>query len=207
MVVVANELATIEPPALPPVARDYNVEHSQQHNNILRLYFNRLRALLSAILDTDAGGRYLYNSCGEFHDLTNQATAVINTEYAAALGTTELSNSVSVSSSSRIAVAHVGIYAVSATLNVGTSSSTTDTITVWLRKNGSTDLAGTAKKLLVDGDRVVSLRSNVSFLTTDYVEVVWAASSTDISLKTTAASSPYPAIPSTAVSVNFVSNV
>lgn len=79
------ELQRIAPPNLPLATGQYSREYQDQLNNVLRLYFNRLQALLNQ-LDTNASTAVLQVPYGAFHqdgatvltgNLTNNSTTPI----------------------------------------------------------------------------------------------------------------------------------
>ncbi len=79
------ELSRIAAPNLPLAEIDYSREYQEQLNNVLRLYFNRLQAILNQ-LDTNASTAVLQVPYGAFHqdgatvltaNLTNNSTTPI----------------------------------------------------------------------------------------------------------------------------------
>lgn len=66
--IVTSEFALtrISPPALPQATNDYERGYQDQLNNVLRLYFNRLQAILDQ-LDTNATTAVLQVPYGAFH--------------------------------------------------------------------------------------------------------------------------------------------
>jgi hypothetical protein len=177
-----------------------------QKDNVLRLYFNRVTGLFGNLLDPDTGGRFIYYVSGNFYHTQSQTTAVVNTAYASSFDTEGENNGLTVANDSEISFAYGGIYFVSATLQVDTSASATDTITVWFRKNGTDDIPDSVVRDTVETLQAITISTNINIAEGDYLEVMWAATSTDISLATTGASAPYPLIPSASVSAMFVSN-
>ena len=93
------KLTPSSPPNLPIAPDQYQRFFIDQVNNILRLYFNQLAANLQTALGTD-GGQYLQFPYGSFYDTTDQTAASTSTAYAITLNTTDLSNGISVQSSS-----------------------------------------------------------------------------------------------------------
>lgn len=79
------ELQRIAPPNLPLAEGDYSQQYQDQLNNVLRLYFNRLQAILNQ-LDTNASTAALLLPYGAFHqdgatvltaNMTNNSTTPI----------------------------------------------------------------------------------------------------------------------------------
>jgi hypothetical protein len=143
---------------------------------------------------------------GSFYDITNQTAAAINTPYAMKLGSTNNSNQIAVASGTQIKFKNRGIYNIQFSAQFYQSSGAAATAYVWFRKNGA-DIANSAFALTIQAapyQTVSSWNFIVNVLASDYIEIMWATSSTNVSLHTSAAGAFYPAIPSviaTAVSV------
>lgn len=144
---------------------------------------------------------------GTFTSNTDQTLGAINTGAAITYSTTEISNGVTIGSpTSRLVVAEAGFYQVAVSMQITSSSSSAKNIYFWLDKNGTA---------IADTTRVVTLSSNsqffpfsttydVSLQANDYLRVMWAADSTDVSLEALAASAFAPAAPSVIVSVTQI---
>jgi hypothetical protein len=144
---------------------------------------------------------------GTFSSNTDQTVATINTATAITYTTTEISNGVSIGSpTSRLVAAQTGYYQVAVSAQLTSGSSSAKNIYFWLDKNGTA---------IADTTRAVTLSSNsqffpfstvydVSLAASDYVRVMWAADSTDVTLEALAASAFAPAAPSVIVSVTQV---
>lgn len=141
---------------------------------------------------------------GDFYDTTTQTAAVINTAYPVTFNTSALAKGIMLGSpTSRITVLAPGRYTVSALLQFGKTGGAPGTAVVWLRKNG-TDIAGSAALSYVTTTNVVSSQPATYVLEMaagDYLEIVWAASDITIQLQPTAASAPYPLVPSARVTI------
>ena len=206
---MANEIGKTEPPALPYPEAQYSSSFFQQFNNILRLYFNRLTNSVNQLLSTDDGGKALYMPRGLFYSTTNQTAALVSTGYPVEFENTYIGNGVSIEGvdKTRITVSADGVYNFQVTLLTQHTNSSDATVWTWINKNG-TDVTYGGQKTTVKGNADRSLYWNFSIdLTADqYIEMYWATSDTTLSLKTQAATSPHPGIPSTIVAVSFVSN-
>ena len=136
---------------------------------------------------------------GTFSSTVTQTLGAINTATAITLNTTSLSNGVTIGSpASRLVVAQTGFYQINVSLQLTSSSASAKNIYFWLRKNG-VDVANTTNALTNDinnGFISTALVRDISLQANDYVEVYWAADSTDVSLSAIAASSFAPAAPS-----------
>jgi len=143
---------------------------------------------------------------GGFYDTTNQTAAAINTLYLATFNTTNFSQGVVLGTpTSRITVLAPGYYAVSAVLQCGRTSGGGGNLKAWLRKNGTTDLAGSGVTAHITASASVASMPFiyvVPLAANDYVEIAWAVSDTALRLESTAAAAPYPVIPSVHVNVH-----
>ena len=136
---------------------------------------------------------------GTFSSTVTQTLGAINTATAITLNTTSLSNGVTIGSpASRLVVAQTGFYQINVSLQLTSSSASSKNIYFWLRKNG-VDVANTTNAITNDinnGFISTALVRDISLQANDYVEIYWAADSTDVSLSAIAASSFAPAAPS-----------
>ena len=198
-----NQIQRIEPPALPLPTEKYTRYMADQHNNVLRLYFNRLTELMGQLLSPDSGGKYLYVPTGNFYDTTIQTAAATGTAYVITFNTTNFGNDVSVVSNSRINVIWPGYYLFSFYGHLDTTGAAGD-ITIWAKVNGvNTD---TARRVNVTSDLPIQFSSVLKLNAEEYVEFFWETDNTNTQLAAVAAGANYPAIPSVAVSVSYVSN-
>ena len=97
------------PPSLgaPDVA--YDQGFFTQSFGSLKAYFAKLTALFAALFGP-RGGKWLNVPYGAFQDGTDQTAANTTTAYAITFDTTDYSNGVTLSNSSRLNVAQAGIY-------------------------------------------------------------------------------------------------
>jgi hypothetical protein len=142
---------------------------------------------------------------GAFSDYTSQTIASTTTAYVMTFNTTDLgSHGVSVVSNSRLTVDTTGIYNFQWSGQFENNDNASQDTFVWIRING-TDVVGSTGRIglparksagdpfhtLVGWNFLLSLTAN------DYVELVWNATSTSISIKTYAAGTS-PTRPTTA---------
>lgn len=142
----------------------------------------------------------------QFSDTTDQTLAAADTAYAVTFNTTDVSHGVTVVSSSQITVEQAGLYSLSVSLQVTSSNASSVTVYSWLAKNG-TDVANTRRDLTIkaNGDtKVMSLHYQVSLAASDYIEIMWAGSSTSMNLDAIAATAFAPAAPSAMLSVEQI---
>ena len=141
---------------------------------------------------------------GSFDATTDQTLGATNTATAVALQDTLSSNGVTLSDSSRLNVSQAGFYQIDANIQVASSSASAKTAYFWMRKNG-TDVTATTRAITIDingGYSTLSLNYTISLEADDYIEVYWAADSTDVTLDALAASAFAPSSPSVLVKVS-----
>jgi hypothetical protein len=135
---------------------------------------------------------------GEFSKTDSQAPVAINTEYLLTFNNTKISNGVVIGTpTSRIVVPESGLYDLYADLQITSGSSSAKTIWVWLKKNGVA-VPNSARLLTSDinnGYLNVNVSEFFSMQANDYIEVAFAADSTNVSISTVAATAFAPAAP------------
>jgi hypothetical protein len=201
-------------PSLGTSAVAYSQEVQNQNNGALRTFFIKLVNAIQSITSI-MGGKYINFPFGAFQSLVDQSIASTTTAYAMTLNTTDFSNGVTTSNSSRINVTNAGLYNLQWSGQfVNTDTQIHDT-SVWLRVNG-TNLTGSTGLISVpnshggvDGRTIVGWNYFLQLAQNDYVELYWSATSTSISLQHFDAQTS-PTRPSTAsliVTMTFVSNL
>ena len=150
---------------------------------------------------------------GAFSDFNNQTAAAINTGYPMTLGTTDLSNQVTVVSGSRVTIANTGIYNIQWSAQFINNNANEKDVFIWLRKNG-TNVVGSSGRISVpkthggiDGHIVPSWNFLLDAVAADYYEFVWSTNSTDVSIATLAAGSPQPSTASIVLTVTQQSGI
>lgn len=215
MATYTKSLRPPQQPRLPGAPSDYDPNYANQLNNVLRLYFNQLDNSFAALLDS-SGGAYVRNPYGAFSDFTDQTTTA-NTATLMALGTTDFSNQVTVSSS-KITVQNAGIY----NLQFSTQFVNTDTqlhdVSIWLRQGNdggsSADIVGSTGFISIpnshggiDGHSITGWNYFLSMAADDYIQIYWSTTNAAVSIQTYPASVG-PVRPSTAsvvATMSFVS--
>jgi hypothetical protein len=136
---------------------------------------------------------------GEFTKTNSQSPAVINTAYPLLFTNTEIANGVSIGgTTSQIIIAQAGLYNLACSVQITSTNSSQKSIWVWLRKNGTTDIPNSARVASItlnNGYLVVTLNEVASLLAGDFIEVMYAADSTNVSIATVAATAFAPAAP------------
>jgi hypothetical protein len=144
---------------------------------------------------------------GVFTKTTDQTPAVINTEYLLTFDNTQISNGVTIGgTTSRIIVPESGLYQFDATVQLTSGSSSSKNIWVWWKKNG-TAIANSARLVTSDvnnGYIPIALNETVSLAANEYVELAFAADSTNITVDSVAATAFAPAAPAVVLSVTQV---
>jgi len=133
-----------------------------------------------------------------YQDVLTQTIAVINTGYPIKFRTLDLSNGVTVVSDSRITFANTGIYNLQFSVQLENSDTQEHDVTIWLRLNG-VDVPGSAGFVAVvakhggiNGHVLPSWNYLLSVVAGQYYEIVWSATSTQVTMPFIAAGSPPP---------------
>jgi hypothetical protein len=147
---------------------------------------------------------------GTFYDTTTQAIASTTTAYVLTLNSADPDNDgVVVQSGSKLVPTTPGNYNVSLSVQVTNNDTQNHEAVFWFRKNG-TDLPYSASTVTVPtkhggvkGHLIFYVDLALHFNAGEYMEVVWHATSTDVSVETLpAGTSPvYPVSPSLIVTV------
>jgi len=189
---------------LPPAPADYNFQYEAQRNRLIESF-----AQGAYVKGEDVGiyapAKLIYEGFyGQFKKTTSVSPAAANTAYAITFDTTEDSNGVSIGSpASRIVVTEDGLYNFSAHFTILSNNSSAKTTWFWFRKNG-TNVAASAFLTTSDinGGHMASGRDHFfSLVAGDYIELMWAADSTNLELHASAATAFAPSGPSCLLSV------
>jgi hypothetical protein len=149
---------------------------------------------------------------GAFQDSTDQTAANTTTAYAVTFNTTDFSNGVYVSNSSRLNVRNYGIYNIQFSFQFKNTTNDGQDVDIWFRKNG-TNIANSnsrfhlpARKSAGDPSHLIAaINFFVEMNAGDYVEIMWRTTSTSVSLEhfDTSTSPTRPAVPSAIVTVSY----
>ena len=144
---------------------------------------------------------------GVFAKTSDQTPAVINTAYAVTFDFTRISNGVVIGTpTSRIVVPQSGLYQIQATIQLGSGSSSAKNVWVWYRKNG-TNIANSARLVTLDinnGYIPVSVNEPISLAANDYIELMFAADSTSVTIDAVASTAFAPAAPAVVLEVTQI---
>ena len=144
---------------------------------------------------------------GAFAKTVSVALPAIDTATAITFNTTTVSNGVSIGSpASRVIVSRSGLYNLSMSFQLSSSSSSIKDVYLWVRKNGvdipnSTivhSLESNSAKTVQSRSMTISLNAN------DYIELYWGSPDNNVSLSAITATSFSPATPSVILSVNQI---
>ena len=181
----------------------------------LNVYFNKLTALFAAILGP-RGSKYINAPYGAFQDGTDQVAANTTTAYAITFDTTDFSNGVTLSNSSRLNVSQAGIYDIQFSIQFKNTTNDTQDVDVWFRKNGTnidksnSRFGLSPRKSSGDPSHMIgALNFFVNLAANDYIEIMWRPSDVGVSIEHFAASSTptRPVVPSVIATLTFVSNL
>jgi hypothetical protein len=149
---------------------------------------------------------------GSFYDVNDQSAASTTTAYAITLSNTDLTNNVYLSNSSRINVRAAGKYNFQFSIQFANDDSQIQDVDVWVRKNG-TDIADSNSRFSIDskhgsvkGHVIAALNLFVDLAANDYIELMWATTSTLVIIEhiATQSSPTRPATPSVIATMQFV---
>ena len=150
---------------------------------------------------------------GAFQDTTDQTAANTTTAYAVTLDTTDYSNGVYLSNSSRLNVRNYGVYNIQFSIQLKNTTNDSQDTDIWFRKNG-TNVAGSnsrfsmpARKSTGDPSHLIAAMNYFLEMNAgDYVEVMWRVSDVGVSIEQypTSTSPDRPSIPSAIITLNYV---
>jgi hypothetical protein len=187
---------------------------SQTFSNIGN-YASRVTNALGALFGP-RGGKYINAPYGAFQDSTDQVAANTTTAYAVTFDTTDFSNGVTLSNSSRLNVSQSGIYNLQFSIQFKNTTNDTQDVDLWFRKNGtnidnsnSRFGLGPRKSSGDPSHMIGALNFFVSLAANDYVQIMWRPSDVGVSIEHFAASSSptRPVVPSVIATLSFVSNL
>jgi hypothetical protein len=141
---------------------------------------------------------------GSFYDTTTQVATVINTATAITFNTTDLSQGVFLSTTSRVMVDTEGIYNYQISIQLDKTSGGTAEFYVWFRLNG-VDVTDSASQIRLQGNNAEifsSLNYFFDLKSGDYVEIMFSVTDVSVQVAATAAAAPHPGIPSIILTVS-----
>jgi hypothetical protein len=150
---------------------------------------------------------------GAFQDSTDQTAANTTTAYAVTFDTTDYSNGVYLSNSSRLNVRNYGIYNIQFSFQYKNTTNDAQDVDIWFRKNG-TNIDGSnsrfslpARKSTGDPSHLIAAMNYFLEMNAgDYVEIMWRVTDVGVSLEhfPTSTTPDRPSVPSAIVTLNYV---
>jgi hypothetical protein len=141
---------------------------------------------------------------GVFEKTNNQTPTAINTENLITFTGTQISNTISIGTpASRIVVPESGFYQFDTQVQLTSGSAADKNVWVWFKKNGTT-IPNSARLVTISvngGYSPIALVEIVSLAANDYIEIAFAADSTNVTISTVAATAFAPAAPAVLLSV------
>jgi hypothetical protein len=219
------ELLRAAAPNLPLAPTDYDSRYQEQLNNVLRLYFNRLDALIAQFTASEYGDGIAFPHIAASDGALQYATAA-NTPTIVQWNTLDSGLGFTLNANNTATANVRGIYKITYSLQFANNDNAIHNAIVWLRLNGNTSAADVA-----NSTTVFTLQARKSALLPNYVcgysEVVFPMEAGDsvglwwgtdqaatsggavgIYIDYRAAQTtpmPYPAVPSAIGSITFVS--
>jgi hypothetical protein len=150
---------------------------------------------------------------GAFQDSTDQTAANTTTAYSVTFNTTDYSNGVYLSNSSRINVRNYGIYNLQFSIQFKNTTNDSQDVDIWFSKNGTnidnsnSRFSLPARKSSGDPSHLIAALNFFAELQAgDYVELKWRVSDTGVSIEQygTSTSPTRPTIPSAIFTVQYV---
>jgi hypothetical protein len=190
-------------PRLPSSPEEPDQLYLQQFNNVLRLYFNQVDNTLGALIPAS----------GAFSSYATQTAPSTTVQNKLLFEVTDFSYGVT-APTSQIKVGKPGIYNLQFSVQVENNDTAPQDMFIWLSKTG-TAIVGSTGKIGMPARKGAGNPSHdikgwnyfVSLEATDYIEIYWSVTDTDVTIPTYAAGTS-PTRPSTAsvvVTMTFVS--
>lgn len=196
-------------PALPLPTPDYSRTYHDNHNNVLRLFFNQLTNVFDNILGPN-GGQFIDCPNGLFFNTQDQNYAVNDTAYPIEFDQTYLSNGVRLrtGSTSEIEVLVNGVYNFQYTGQILASTGSKTQIALWISRN-NVDISYSTRINTIQSNGhyfEVNWNFDIDLAAGEYIEMRTSIDdhAPSIDLKAFAATSPYPAGASSVLTVNFI---
>lgn len=166
------------------------------------------------LMPTDDVSASNYFPYGAFQDTTDQTIASTTTAYVMTFNATDYSEGVTLASGSRLTAGYSGLYNLQFSSQFTNTDSQIHDVDVWFRKNGTNIAASNSQFSIpnshggVAGHLIAGLNFFVALAKNDYVEIVWSATNTAISMEhiATQTSPTRPATPSVIATLSYLSS-
>jgi hypothetical protein len=154
---------------------------------------------------------------GSFYDTTTQTATLTATAYPVQFNTTDIANGISIVNNglgnpTRVTIANTGVYDIEFSLQLEKTGGSGNFVTdIWLRKNEN-DIPYTTGKVVLTGSAnaspiVPAWNFVVDAVAGDYYELMWSVSNNNVIILSAVATPPYPAIPSSILTVTQQSGI
>jgi len=159
---------------------------------------------------TGPAGPAWEGSYGSFYDTTTQTNPIANVARVMTLNTTSSADGISVVDFTKVTLTTTGVYNLQFSAQVQKSDTGTDTIDIWLSKNGQNVPHSNGQLVLtqsgIDSRTIATWNFMFDAVAGDYIELMWSSADTNISiLSIIGQSNPQrPATPSLIVTVNQI---
>lgn len=148
------------------------------------------------------------NGYGAFYSTQTQTAAAINTAYPVTCDVTSMSDgNIRVIDGHKFYIDNDGPYNMQFSLQFESTNSSTQTVDVWVRYNGQNYPWSNTKVNVIKGPNVAAWNIFGESVAGGYVELMWAVSSTDVSIKAYPADEVHPAVPSAIITFNRLNEV
>ena len=194
-------------PALPIPKEGPVKQYLDDLNNILRLFFNLVSNAVNSVFG-EQGGRFIEAPNAKFFSTVDQTASVINTAYALQFENTYLGETISIVGT-QITPLYSGVYNFELSVELTSTNANSKELSFWVRRSG-VDIANTGRLHVVAGSGEVDnfeYSFTIDLTAGQYIELMWATDDTGITIDYQAAASPRPAVPSTLLTVVFVSTL
>ncbi len=145
---------------------------------------------------------------GAFYSTQTQLAAAVDTPYAVTCNVTSMSDgNVRVVDGHKFYIDNDGPYNMQFSLQLESTNSSTQTVDVWVKYNGVDYPWSNTKINVIKGPNVAAWNIFGQSISGGYVELMWSASSTDISIRSYPADSTHPAAPSAIITFNRINEI
>ena len=203
-------LDTPQVPNLPVPDAQYNKPTADQHNGLLRTFMLKLAASLRTLFGPN-GGQYIECPYGLFFNTASQTFAAANTAYAINFNSTYLENGLRrpvTGTVNRIYAVVGGVYNFQYSGQLISTNASSKEVRIWIYRSGNGDIGYST--------RVYTLSQNNEYQTIDwnfdidmqpgqYVLLRISTTDTTVSLVSSAAGVTGTEVPSSVLTVNFIS--
>ncbi len=200
MIVISEfEIQQVVAPNLPLAPTEYQRQYTDQLNDVLRLYFNRLDAILAQLKTSETIDPANINvPNGLFFNTADQTLAAVDTGYPITFNQTYLNNFVALqtASTSKIEVAVAGVYNFQLSAQLKSTNASAKDVQIWI-KRGTTTIGYSGHRYTVEGSdnhMNVNWIFDIDLAANEYIEMYWGADDTAVTMEAIPASAPYPAV-------------